>query len=62
MLSEAAYFSPWATIGIFLSSARGAGTLLPPPANPCRVTAKTSSGSEPTIGFNDPTNTFYVMS
>lgn len=62
LYNQAAYFIPSGTIGIFLSSASVAGTLLPPPSNPCVVSATGAVGSEPTIGFDDQTNTFYQIS
>lgn len=61
LYNQEAYFTPSEVIGIFLSTASTAGTLLPPPANPCLVNAASGSGDEPTIGFDDQTNTFYQI-
>ena len=60
--NQSAYFNPSATIGIFLSNAAAAGTLLPPPRDACLVSAPKGGGSEPVIGFDDQTNAFYQKS
>jgi hypothetical protein len=60
--NETAYFSPSAMIGVFLSTASAAGTLLPPSANGFRVSAPDGAANEPIIGFDDRTNTFYQIS
>ena len=62
LYNQQAYFTPSGMIGVFLSSASAAGTLLPPPSNPCFVSAPTGDSTEPTVGFNDQTNTFYQIS
>jgi hypothetical protein len=63
LYNQAAYFIPSAMIGVFLSTASAAGALLPPPsANACFVSAPSGAVTEPTIGFNDQTNTFHQIS
>jgi hypothetical protein len=62
LYNETAYFNPSDVIEIFLSSAGGAGALLPSPSEALDVLAQSGGGSEPTIGFDDETDTFYQIS
>ena len=62
LYNEAVYLNPSDLIAIFLSSVTAAGTLIPPPKDPFTIAISASSGSDPVIGFNDQTNTFYQIS
>lgn len=62
LYNEEAYFCPSGEIGVFLSSASAAGALLPPPSNALNVLVNSGSGNGPIIGFNDQTNSFYLIS
>jgi hypothetical protein len=61
LYNQAIYFTPADVVAVFLSSASTGGTILPPPFNPLDVSAG-GGAAEPIVGFNDQTNTFFVMS
>jgi hypothetical protein len=61
LYNQAAYFTPTNVIAVFLSSATRGGAILPPPFNALEVAAS-GGASEPVVGFNDQTNTFFVIS
>lgn len=61
LYNQAIYFTPADVIAVFLSSASKGGTIVPPPFNILDVSVS-ADAPEPVVGFNDQTNTFFVMS
>ncbi len=62
LCNETAYFNPTAVIATFLSTAKTAGAILPAaPSNAFDAIVKPGNGG-PTLGFNDRTNTFFLLS
>jgi hypothetical protein len=62
LYNERAYFNPTAAIATFLSTARAAGAILPAaPSNAFDAIVKPGTGG-PTLGFNDRTNMFFLLS
>ncbi len=62
LCNETAYFNPTAVIATFLSTAKAAGAILPAvPSNAFDAIVKPGN-SGPTLGFNDQTNMFFLLS